>query len=626
MLQKKNCDIKEKVEHFEQICADGNYGISFHEMGTESILRKLSIIENNPFIVWKAIEQYFGSGFFNDVILKEYDIQTESSAELTHEINYQLKEYQRKAKEHISSISKQTQIELALLRRHLVDKEKEIQELKNKAEEIAERVRTEERMETDLKLKEQELMMKEKFELEKEQMQQTIARKLSSNTMVTSQIQADRITLRMAMTRWWFKGKLITIKRHDKAEREAIIESTENELHKQDIKQMADLQTSILELRQENYQLNKSVAEAHYEKNSMKRQYDKKSMELDQLDGELHTMRTQYKETLDERIQLQNTSASLLQSVDAQKAYIENMEKEMFDLEAWIKRACSVDKSLRPPKSLMSKSKQKQVAETLNKKAIKELFDTSVKELKALESDNYRDKECLTLLHGLDAELDLKEEVNKIALTVETQTQLVYNVEESAQTSDELLQGLKSKIFPSDRKVPTKQSSKGRSQEWKVKDVNELKEKHQNEIDRLKKENESLKKHLKDETQLRIESSRSREEECSERLKLEEMMKEQQKQRRNTENYNNKGIFTKLEIPVSHQSSQTILEEEEEGTDRKNRKPIRTPNRSPPHEKQANATSQTEESDGGFEGQPIFSEKEGKSKIVVNLTSKTEFK
>ncbi len=56
MLQKKNCEIKEKVEHFEEICADGNYGINFHEMGTESILRKLSIIENNPFIMWKAIE------------------------------------------------------------------------------------------------------------------------------------------------------------------------------------------------------------------------------------------------------------------------------------------------------------------------------------------------------------------------------------------------------------------------------------------------------------------------------------------------------------------------------------------------------------------------------------------
>lgn len=67
-------------------------------MGTESILRKLSIIENNPFVVWKSIEQYFGSGFFNDVILREYDIQTESSNEITTEMNYQLKEYQRKAK------------------------------------------------------------------------------------------------------------------------------------------------------------------------------------------------------------------------------------------------------------------------------------------------------------------------------------------------------------------------------------------------------------------------------------------------------------------------------------------------------------------------------------------------
>lgn len=76
-----------------------------------------------------------------------------------------------------------------------------------------------------MKLKEQEQMLKEKFELEKEQIQQTIARKISSNsTTVSSSIEADKITLRMAMTRWWFKGKLITIKRHDKAEREAIIE------------------------------------------------------------------------------------------------------------------------------------------------------------------------------------------------------------------------------------------------------------------------------------------------------------------------------------------------------------------------------------------------------------------
>ncbi len=39
-------------------------------------------------------------------------------------------------------------------------------------------------------------------------------------------------------------------------------------------------------------------------------------------------IRGQYKETLDERIQLSNTSAELLKSVDAQKDYINNMESK----------------------------------------------------------------------------------------------------------------------------------------------------------------------------------------------------------------------------------------------------------------------------------------------------------
>ena len=82
--------------------------------------------------------------------------------------------------------------------------------------------------------------------------------------------------------------------------------------------------------------------------------------------------------------------------------------------------------------------------------------------------------------------------------------------------------------------------------------MSELKEKHKKEIEKLKKEIDTLKKLLKDETQLRIESSRSRDSEHSERVRLEEIVKEQ---RRNTENFTNKGIFTKLEVPVSHQSS-----------------------------------------------------------------------
>lgn len=49
-----------------------------------------------------------------------------------------------------------------------------------------------------------------------------------------------------------------------------------------------------------------------------------------------------------------------------------------------------------------------------------------------MESEGGKDKETLTLLNGLDTELDLVvgERVEKPALAVETQTNLVYMVEE----------------------------------------------------------------------------------------------------------------------------------------------------------------------------------------------------
>ena len=71
--------------------------------------------------------------------------------------------------------------------------------------------------------------------IEKEQLKTTIVRKVSS----TSTVDADKIKLKMALTKWWFKGKLITIKNKDRKEREHLIEEAENALHKMEIKQMA---------------------------------------------------------------------------------------------------------------------------------------------------------------------------------------------------------------------------------------------------------------------------------------------------------------------------------------------------------------------------------------------------
>lgn len=108
----------------------------------------------------------------------------------------------------------------------------------------------------------------------------------------------------------------------------------------------------------------------------------------------------------------------------------------------------------------MSKTKKRHIAETINKKAIQDLYNSSVQALGRMESEGGKDKETLTLLNGLDTELDLVvgERVEKPALAVETQTNLVYMVEEQAQTGDELLSALRSKILPPEPKPSTKGS------------------------------------------------------------------------------------------------------------------------------------------------------------------------
>ncbi len=62
--------------------------------------------------------------------MKEYEISKEASkGNYQNEINSQLDDYERRAKEHLNSISKQSQVEITLLRRHLHDKELELMDV-----------------------------------------------------------------------------------------------------------------------------------------------------------------------------------------------------------------------------------------------------------------------------------------------------------------------------------------------------------------------------------------------------------------------------------------------------------------------------------------------------------------
>lgn len=257
----------------------------------------------------------------------------------------------------------------------------------------------------------------------------------------------DKMRLRNALTKWWFKAKLITMMDASQTQRYALIDKAENEMRKKEIEQLATVQDQLNEVNQKNYELNKANTEMEYELGVLKRTHDRKCMEFSQMNSELITIQKQYKETLNEKMTFENSSHQLLKSAEAQRAYISNMERELFDLEQWINRVTSLDRSLRPPKALVSKTKQKQIAETANKKAIKELYDTTVQELGKLEKDRYKEKEVLTLLHDISKDLDLKgPKDEKPALEVETQTTVKYFIDQTDQTGDELLSDLKGRI------------------------------------------------------------------------------------------------------------------------------------------------------------------------------------
>lgn len=59
-------------------------------MNADSVIRKLQKIEKNPSIIWKAFDEYYGYGFFFDVLEKEFGITPETHAELVERFNVEI--------------------------------------------------------------------------------------------------------------------------------------------------------------------------------------------------------------------------------------------------------------------------------------------------------------------------------------------------------------------------------------------------------------------------------------------------------------------------------------------------------------------------------------------------------
>ena len=67
-----------QISLFRALEADGNVGISFDEMNANDMVRKLSLIEDNPMAIWNCFKTHYGSGFFNYPIEREFGITPDS--------------------------------------------------------------------------------------------------------------------------------------------------------------------------------------------------------------------------------------------------------------------------------------------------------------------------------------------------------------------------------------------------------------------------------------------------------------------------------------------------------------------------------------------------------------------
>ena len=62
------------------------------EATTDNLIRKLSIIEDNPRIVWRSIEDWYGENFFKKIIELDYGV---SDMELEKEIEREINHYKK---------------------------------------------------------------------------------------------------------------------------------------------------------------------------------------------------------------------------------------------------------------------------------------------------------------------------------------------------------------------------------------------------------------------------------------------------------------------------------------------------------------------------------------------------
>ena len=106
-LYKSNQELNHQIYLFNEIDKTGNIRIKFSEMNCEDIICKLQIIENDPMAIWKNLQKYYGYGFFNVVIEKEFGINPDTHEEIVHNFVGQISSFKEDTMEKFNFVEQQ---------------------------------------------------------------------------------------------------------------------------------------------------------------------------------------------------------------------------------------------------------------------------------------------------------------------------------------------------------------------------------------------------------------------------------------------------------------------------------------------------------------------------------------
>lgn len=106
-LYKTNKVLQHQIYLFNEIDKSGNIGIKFSEMSCDDIIRKLQIVEDDPMVIWKSLQKFYGFGFFNVMIEKEFGINPDTHEEIVHSFVGQISSFKDNTLDKMNSLDEQ---------------------------------------------------------------------------------------------------------------------------------------------------------------------------------------------------------------------------------------------------------------------------------------------------------------------------------------------------------------------------------------------------------------------------------------------------------------------------------------------------------------------------------------